>query len=284
MKKFLAILLALSLLMALLLPSVSYAKPGGQHDQHDGDDDVERYAIIIGISDYPGDLNVLQGGLDVFYSDDDAYAVRKALIISGFKPKNITVLVNKKATYSSILSEIAELDEKVDEGDEVLFFFSGHVVADENPSAAGALLVWGDDLNELEPRMLMDDVLKTAFDDFETDNIVFIFDSCYAARFSELAGDGRVLIGATGPDGISGEYGPAYAALGAVPLPGIGWMEQGLFTYFFFVQGIIRKWADANLDRTVTYAEAFQYAKPILEYWTLANQGSGLDEIPVWID
>jgi hypothetical protein len=299
MKKLVATLIVVLLTLILLLPTAVYAR-GDKGDRHDGDGDVERYALVIGISDYPGHLNVLKGGLDLFYADDDARTTREVLKHTyGIEPQNITVLEDRKATYSGILAEIAKLNEKVDEDDEVLFTFSGHAVVPDiepfrqffdpsgsYPEETVGLLVWADDLNNNYPWLLMDVDLEDAFADFNTDNIVFVFDNCFAERFDELADEGRVLIGATEVNGISGEYGPHYASVGAVKLQDIGWMRQGLFSYFFFVQGLSWGLGDAlagNTDGVTTVQEAFYFAQAVLMLWS-GNSGGMLTEYPVMID
>ena len=255
----------------------------------------ERYAVVIGINDYPGQGSVLEGGLDLFYAVADTEAVFNMLVgIKGFKPENVIMLTDRSATKSSVLDQIKALKKKVNRGDEVVFYFSGHSAQyTGKPSNTGSfglwksgIVVWADDLNETAPAVVWDKELKTAFTGFKTDRIIFGFDCCYAGGFSNLAGLGGIVVMASEADGISGEYGEAYADIGMGPLPDIGWLNQGLFTYFFVVQGLT--WGVPEMlnpqDGITTIEEAFYYAQPILTGFTQQAQGMGLDEIPVMRD
>ncbi len=295
MKRLIMLSIVLTMLVSLLLPATAYAAGGNQSDNGNSD----KYAVIVGISDYPGPLNVLQGGLDLFYADDDANAMKTALISQGFKPGNISVLLNSLATKETILDKIDEVRDEAGSNDEVVFYFAGHSVISETqfpdpvaglwPSSAPTdsdigMLVWGDDG---QPAIIFDTELQQAFSDFETNRIVLGFDSCWAGRFDEVAGPGRVVIMASGstPDAIVGEYGNAYSFFGIGPLPQIGWMNQGLFTYFFAVKGLTQKQApDMDGDKVVSVQEAFLYAQYILTQWSGQFAGFGLNEIPVIID
>ena len=78
-----------------------------------------RYGIIIGVADYPGEGHVLDGGYDLSYADDDAYDVNLLLSMYGFTN---TLLVDGNATRDAVLNAIASVKETVTEDDEVVFF------------------------------------------------------------------------------------------------------------------------------------------------------------------
>jgi len=299
MKRIVVFSIVLAMLVSLLMPVAAYAADGNNNgNQGNGNNNNEKYAIIIGVSDYPGPLNVLQGGLDLFYADDDANAMRTALVTQGFRPGNISVLVNSNATKENILDKIHEVRDEAGKNDKVVFYFAGHAVIPEAqfPSPVAGLwpnnaptvsdigiVVWGEDG---QTAIVFDKELQQAFSGFKTNRIVFGFDTCWAARFNEVAGPGRVVIMASGstPDAITGEYGEAYAMFGIGPLPGIGWMNQGFFTYFFAVQGLTQKKApDTNGNKVISVQEAFNYAQPILTQWSSQFAGF-INEIPVMID
>jgi len=250
-----------------------------------------RYAVIIGISDYPGAGSVLEGGLDLFYADNDAYAIYQGLVgVYGFDPGNVTLLVDSAATRGAVLGTLAQLKKKVTKNDEVVFYFSGHsavyTAAGRNPARVGdkaGLVVWADDGNDYTPAVVWDRELNKAFNTLKTNRLVIGLDCCYAQTFAEFGGLGRIVVMATDQDGISGEYGPAYADFGAVEIPELGWIEQGLFSFFFFTLGLTYGAADYYpADGVVTVEEAFYFAQGILTEWTNANPG--LDEIPVISD
>lgn len=81
----------------------------------------EKYAIVIGISDYSG------AGNDLKYADDYALDVYNTLVtVYGFSPNNIYLLTDINANLNNVVSVIAYIKSKADEDDEVFFFFSGH--------------------------------------------------------------------------------------------------------------------------------------------------------------
>jgi hypothetical protein len=80
-----------------------------------------KYAIIIGISDYPGTANDLQ------YCDDDAQDMYNALTkLYGYNSGNIHLLKDLDASFTAIRDAISDIKLQAVAGDEVVFFFSGH--------------------------------------------------------------------------------------------------------------------------------------------------------------
>ena len=214
----------------------------------------DKYAILVGISDYPGTANDLQ------YSDDDAQDIYNALTtLYGYSPSNIHLLLDMDASFTAIRDAIDDIKSKEVAGDEVLFFFSGHgtkgkaddgdkekideAIVSHNGNPSGSLIaIW-------------DGQLKDWFADFDTSRIIFIFDSCLAGGMTDLKAPGRVINMACSEKGVSYE---SYS-----------W-QNGQFTYFFVDQGMLASQADIyDHDEDtilpeatdVTIEEAFDYAK-----------------------
>jgi hypothetical protein len=210
---------------------------------------ANKYAILIGISNYPGTTN------DLEYCDDDAQDIYNALTtLYGYSPSNIHLLLDMDASFTGILNAINDIKSKEVAGDEVVFFFSGHgtngraddgdkektdeaiVSHDGNPSGS-LIAIW-------------DGQLKDWFSDFNTSRIIFIFDSCLAGGMTDLKADGRVINMACSENGVSYEDD--------------SW-GNGQFTYYFVDQGMLGGAADTydNIAGVadVTIEEAFDYAK-----------------------
>jgi len=208
-----------------------------------------KYAILVGISDYPGGAN------DLEYSDDDAEDMRSALItVYGYGANNIHLLLDMNASFTAIQDAINDIKSQAMADDEVVFFFSGHgasgraddgdrektdeaiISHDGNPSGS-LIAIW-------------DGQLKDWFADFNTSRIIFIFDSCLAGGMTDLKTDGRVINMATT------EKGTAYEGL---------WGNNGQFTYYFVDQGMLAGNADIYDSiagvADVTIEEAFDYTK-----------------------
>lgn len=211
-----------------------------------------KYAIVIGVSDYPGLVNDLQ------YADDDAILMAQILKDTyGFD--NIITLTNKGATQVAVMSAIAAVRGRAGPHDEVVFFFSGHgmsgIAADGDTERTDEAIVVNDAYSIFKLAPIWDGQLRAAFSTFNTSRIVFIFDSCLAGGMDNLQGPGRVILMA------SGERSYAYE--------GDEWGGgHGEFTYYL-AEGIAT--GDANTHDylrlglssplQVSAEEAFDYAK-----------------------
>ena len=209
---------------------VSYLPEGG-----------DRWAVIIGISDYSGTIN------DLDYCDDDAREFYDALLGYGWKPSHIKLLLDKKATKENIFDAIVWMEGKEGVSDEVVFFYSGHGatsnydVDDDGEKKDECIVPWECD----SAYFIWDGNLKQAFEGFESERVMFYFDSCFCGGMDELSGDGRLILMASKENQLSSE--------------GSVW-KHGQFTYYFLEQGITNAQADANQDTLVTFEEAFDYA------------------------
>lgn len=207
---------------------------------------AKRYAIIVGISDYPGTANDLQ------YCDDDAEDMYAALTtLYGYKSSNIHPLLDMGASFAAIHGAIDDIKSKEVAGDEVVFFFSGHGtkgVADDGDNEKTDEAIVAHDGSKLVA--IWDGQLKAWFGDFDTSRIIFMFDSCLAGGMTDLQSPGRTINMACSESGLSYEDG--------------SW-QNGQFTYFFVDQGMLAGKADKydNLPSVadVTIEEAFDYAK-----------------------
>jgi hypothetical protein len=296
MKKVLAIVVAVALVLSFILPGVALAQPPLKVDKHKpvpatdvrlaakvsvtrpgpsrppkpprqveaatgilGDTFTGgRYAIVIGISDYPGTRN------DLKYMDDDAQDMISALTgCYGFVAANIKSLIDKDgteaahkplvATRDAILTAIEDIGKVVTPNDEVVFFFSGHGgngKAQDGDSEKVDECIWAHDGSKLVP--IWDGELKTAFEGYTTSRIIFIFDSCYAGGMTDLQASGRVLAMATTESTVGYE---------------VSTLKNGEFTYYLVDQGMLADLADKydhDNDPTtadVTVEEAWDYAK-----------------------
>ncbi len=211
-----------------------------------------QYAIVVGISNYPGEDN------DLNYSDDDAIEMAEALTdVYGFS--NVTLLMDDDATRYAILTAIDNIP--MDAG-EVVFFFSGHgangIAEDGDKERLDEAIVVHNGV-ELVP--IWDGELQGAFSEFATSRIIFIFDTCLAGGMErDLGESGRVIAMATT------ERGYAYES--------DAW-ENGEFSYYFVDWGTLQGYAnvhDYDADEIleepeqVTVEEAFDYAKANCSY------------------
>ena len=231
-----------------------------------------KYAIVIGISDYPGTAN------DLSYCDGDARDMVMALTsLYGYHGTNIVSLIDDESTHSSTLNasfdniEIAvnSIEERVagDSSpgqDEVVFFFSGHGAKGKFTYDNAQDKLQGVDSNGIDEAILCHDgsqngqlmyiwdgQLRDWFEGFNATRIIFIFDSCLSGGMTDLAAPGRVINMATTESGLGYES----SSWGG---------GHGQFTYYFVEQGMIAGKADrydSILGPDVTVEEAFDYGK-----------------------
>jgi len=211
--------------------------------------EANKYAIIIGISDYPGTAYDLQ------YCDDDAEDMYLALTTRyGYSASNIYKLENMDASFDAIHNAINNIESLEVPGDEVVFFFSGHgangVAVDGDKERVDEAIVSHDGNLGGSLLAIWDGQLKDWFSGFDTSWVIFIFDSCFAGGMMDLQAPGRVINMACSESGLSYEDD--------------SW-GNGQFTYYFVDQGMLNGRADAydNIAdiADVTVEEAFDYAK-----------------------
>ncbi|MDH7556215.1 MAG: caspase family protein [Candidatus Methanosuratincola sp.] len=225
------------------------------------DQKADRWAIIIGISDYAGTIN------DLEYCDDDAIDFKNALLGMGWSEKNVILLLDGQATKDEILSAIREIEKKEGLGDEVVFFYSGHgstgVANDGDDERKDECII---PYECQQDYFIWDGELRSAFLQFESQRMLFVFDSCYSGGMIDLAAPGRLVLMACG------EKQPS--------LESSAW-ENGQFSYYFADQGLLNGKADLNGDDKITFEEAFDYAKANCRSQTpTASDGFAYDMLP----
>lgn len=244
----------------------------------------EKYAIIIGICDYPGATS-----LDLCQSDGDSLNMYKALTeLYEYKPANIRLFkdmggitgstlnnaVYAIPTYSNIFNAIEEIKGlATSSDDEIVFFFSGHGTRGtandgDNEDTDEAIVVWDtEDDTAYNVTYIWDGELKNWFSGFATSRITFIFDTCLAGGMNDLADEemsdnGRIVVMATD------ETHSAYVfSTGTYDIDGDGTYDgEGVFTRLFVNKGMLQNMADGyneigESDESVAIEEAFDYAK-----------------------
>lgn len=237
---------------------------------------AQRYAIAIGISDYPGTAN------DLNYCDDDALLVEDVLL-NTFHFDSVVTLTNLAASRDAIQSAIIDLAKTSKPSDEVVFFFSGHGARGNFPGDDAADAAQKVDTNGVDEAIvchdgnengslqyIWDGELMAWFSAVHAARIVFIFDSCFAGGMTDLAGPDKVVCMACQETKLSAE--------------GASWGGgHGQFAYYYFEEGIQQGWADRyDHDADGVYAgkrtpgepgdvvveEAFDYAFSSCGYQT----------------
>lgn len=148
-----------------------------------GGDPNGKYALLVGIDDYPGTDSDLASPVA------DARLIRETLIRKfGYNPANIVMLLDEEATRDQIIRAFGAHLGQAGPSGSALFYYSGHgfqlesnvgIGAPEDPepgdSRDEALYVWG--YGE-QSTMLLDDELGSLIDRLRTERTVVILDSC----------------------------------------------------------------------------------------------------------
>ena len=168
------------------------------------------------------------------------------------------MLIDSQATKTAISVAISGLKAKVNSNDEVVFFFSGHGAKGkandgDSRSTDQSIVVWGEN-NQFA--YIWDGELVQWFTGFDTNRIIFVFDSCLSGGMSYLEAPGRIVNMACSSNGLSYE--------------GVQWGGgHGQFTYYFAEEGMYGGSADLRTkDGKVTVEEAFDFAKSLCVYQT----------------
>lgn len=213
----------------------------------------QKYAVLVGICDYPGTVN------DICISDGDALNMQTALTDKyGFSYSNIFYLADDKAIKTDIKSKVDHIGDIVTADDEVVFFFSGHgttgrVNDGDSEKIDEGIVVYGAN-NTFD--YIWDGELRDWFSDFGTSRIIFVFDSCMAGGMNDAAGPGRAVVMSSKEN----QYSYVYSD---------GINGEGVFSHWFVNLGMINNQADGvnqldNKDGYVAVEESFQYAKDII--------------------
>ncbi len=164
-----------------------------------GSGTVNKYALVIGISDYEGWQNDLQ------YCDDDANDWKNFLQSQGY---TVTTLIDSQATAANIEAEIDNLINIEDGDDHVVLTYSGH---GDDYSSYGSCII-SQDLYYLSHGFF-----ESKFSNAESNHIYFTFDACLIGDFQGLITSNRF-----GAFGSNNQY----------SYDGDSSMQNGVFTYY----------------------------------------------------
>jgi hypothetical protein len=158
-------------------------------------DPNDRYALIVGIADYPG------SDADLIGPDVDAQQFRGLLTDEfGFQDRNIVTLTDSEATRDHIIQAFSRHLGQAGPDGLAVFFYSGHgTQLEENFGLAGvydpepdgrdeAILVWG----STEYANISDDELGILADRLEANRTLIVLDACHTGTGTRsAASDGR---------------------------------------------------------------------------------------------
>jgi len=223
--------------------------PPGQVNEEptpEPDPSIDKWAVVIGISDYRGRVYDLQ------YCDDDAKDMYNYLLAKGYPQGNIKLLLDKNAKASAIMDAIDWLNSWKGPNSEVVFFYSGHGSTydgynDGDTERTDEAIVSAD------LYLILDGQLKQKFSTFDSQKISFTFDSCFSGGMDDLQGNGRVVVAACSETQYSYD--------------GTSDQQNGVFTYYYM----------DGLNARNTVEGAFTYAAPLAHDFVAQNYNAQMD-------
>ncbi|MDH7507206.1 MAG: caspase family protein [Candidatus Thermoplasmatota archaeon] len=164
-----------------------------------GPNPVNKYALVIGISDYVGTVN------DLEYCDDDAVDWKNFLEDQGY---SVTILTDSQATASNIDAAVDALLASEDGNDYVVFTYSGHGTKYQ---------LYGSCIVSHDLYYMSHGWLESKFSNADSQHIYFAFDACVIGDFKGLINNNRV---------------GAFASNKKYSYDGDSTMQNGVFTYY----------------------------------------------------
>jgi len=171
---------------------------------------VDKYALVIGISDYEGTANDLQ------YCDDDAVDWKNFLQGEGY---TVTVLTDNQATADDIIAAVDNLLLAEDGNDYVVLTYSGHGAKYQG---------YGSCIISQDLYYMTHGWLEQKFDSSDSPHIYFAFDACQIGDFKGLIDNNKV---------------GAFASNRRYSYDGDEIMKNGVFTYYQ-----MNGWENQNFD------------------------------------
>jgi len=212
------------------------------------ENDVEYYALIIGVENFSG-----------FYTPEDkAYYITETAqgmydflkSYPNWKEENMKLLLDEDGSKEKIRDAIVHwLDDKEDENDVVLIFYTSHgwkTKITEKKYGNAVIFTY----NVTEENKIEDKITDMEFDawvdELESNNIAIILESCYSGRMLSLRQKGRVVLAAGGKYVFCGVDDSDY-------------LKFGIFAQYL-MEGFTGV-ADLNNDGWVTAEEAFRFSR-----------------------
>ncbi|MEK7309723.1 MAG: L,D-transpeptidase family protein [Planctomycetota bacterium] len=232
------------------------------------DPDIERWAVVVGISDYKNNPAVT----DLKYADRDAQSFYDFLVSPQggcFKTENIQLLLNQKATVSNLRSALGTFLGKTADKDLVVIYMAGHGAPDPKKWENLYFLTHDADLDSLPNTAYpMDDLTRDLQRYIKAKKVIVITDACHSAAVS------GGMIAMRGNEGYRvNDYLKKLAesregcTFITASRAGEGSQESekwgsghGVFTHFL-LEGLKGK-ADRNGDGFITMKEAYDYLYP----------------------
>ncbi|MGZ0146078.1 caspase family protein [Kribbella sp. WER1] len=145
-------------------------------------------ALVVGIANYD---RVSRLPESVLNDARDTASLLRSADYCGFPSANVRVLLDDRATLSSIRVGLADLASSADPGDTVVVFFSGHGARlGVGPTETSALIPVDCDLGDPGQTALVEAELSAALESIKAQRLVVLIDACHSGGAGALKGIG----------------------------------------------------------------------------------------------
>lgn len=227
-------------------PGTPGGGPPDKKKEPEPDPSVDKWAVVIGISDYRGKRSDLQ------YCDDDAKDMYDYLLAKGYPEGNIKLLLDGGAKAKAIMAAIDWLNSWEGPDSEVVFFYSGHGTTYDGYND-GDTEYTDEAIVSADLYLILDGQLMQKFSTFSSQKISFTFDSCFSGGMDDLEESGRVVVAACSETQYSYD--------------GTSDQQNGVFTYYYM----------DGLNAYNMVEDAFTYAAPLAHDFVTQNYNAQMD-------
>jgi hypothetical protein len=198
------------------------------------------FAVMVGISDYPGTGN------DLPLTAEDARKLREALSRQGaLAPQSVTLL-DAQATRANLRQAFQQVAAAAGPNDLFLFFYSGH--GNQVRGRVSATEPDGkDETIELYDGTMTDDEVAAMFEQVRAQTALLVLDSCFSGGFA------RDVVSRPGVMGLFSSEEDLTSSVAEK-------FEAGGFLSHFIQTGLSGN-ADENRDRVITAGELSAYVR-----------------------
>ena len=242
----------------------------------------ERWAVIVGISDYRSDAIP-----DLAFAGADAEAVRRFLTSPAagpFEEDHVLFLRDEEATGAALREALFVFLQQAKKDDLVLIYYAGHGAPDPRRPDNLYLLPYDADLRSLAATGFpMWDVKTALRRQIDAERVIVIADACHSAGAREGFSEENPIAG-----GFSQLFTPSRrlimtaADTNEYSFEDARWGGHGVFTHFL-MEGLEGA-GDGNGNGIVTFSEAFRYVSRKVVEATGGRQNpqvSGFGDIPL---
>ena len=232
----------------------------------------EKYALLVGINDYPNDISPLR------YCVADVVAFRDALVnVAGFEKDNVYLMTDQmdgqmQPTNINIVKRLDILSQRIKADDTLVFYFSGHGIVNDGSSFLLAVNSDTSTQNTLELSAVPLDRVSKILSSVKAQQLLTVIDACRNNPETGRSGEDNILTDdfskgfkirrSSGSNGQPSVSATLYAC--NVGERAYEWSEKGhgVFSYYL-LEGLNGKAANSQGQVTVTGLAEYTQSKVV---------------------